>query len=259
VSSPGSEQPGSSSGAPGASLTPTPAGVGVGDGGLGAAGADSLPQSAGSDLPPVPVEDPDSLSVKESSIFERVEAHGLSVRKWTAGFCLFVIVVLYLAGLGLLWQSALFAKHLCAPAAATHHAEGAASAASAASESNASVRVALPHPVEASSPASKAGKARASHKPAPAASVASAPAMSASAASSSAESVSGSCGNALALINSHAMAGALLALFSIPTVLLIILLRAFAPAKQEKEAVPDTAVSWLAEKLAAILEKLTTK
>lgn len=79
----------------------------------------------------MPVEEPDSLAVKEQlSIFDKVEAHGLSVRKWAAGLCFFLIFVLYTVGLALLWQSALFAKHLCTPAVPEKHAASPAGAAS---------------------------------------------------------------------------------------------------------------------------------
>lgn len=191
--------------------------------------------TAAQNLPPVAVK-PDPLSEKESGVFEDTERHNLSVRKWAAILCVCVIVALYGAGLCLLFQSGIFARDLCTIVPVANAAQA-------------------PQPKASESHSAAASEAKKAQQAKPASSAASKAAMPASAASAPATSTT-SCGNALAVLNSHAMVAALVALFSIPTVVLIILLRAFAPAKREDDAVPDTFASVLAEKLAAFIEKL---
>lgn len=198
----------------------------------------------GSNLPPVAVPLSDQLARDEASdTFADSERHNLYVRKLAAWACLLLVAALYSAGLVLLCKSASFAEKLCTPVVASEHASQVAVVAAVDRVPSVPVDTAseAPHDTPTKNitahAVSESGSAVVS-------------------AHEAARTSSTNCDNALALLNSHAMVGALVALFSIPTVLLIVLLRAFASGKKEK-AVPDTVVSWLAEKFAAAVEKAT--
>ncbi len=182
-------------------------------------------------------------------MFEEVEKHSLSVRKIVAWACLIIVVVLFLSGLELLRESALFAEKLCTAKPQEDHAHSTVSSAAPQIDYKA-----LAAAIQASQPLPKHRGANSKGNAAEA--VAESPASSTPEVKESEKGEASGCDNALSVLNSHAMVAALVALFSIPTVILIVVLRAFASGKKE-QAVPDTVVSWIADKLAAGIDKFT--